>query len=168
MRFILLIPFLFACSGYKPSSQYVHEVVGENIYASVKTIIEEPENSFLIEDALKEALQTRLDVRFSSRENADSELYLTLKSLEFRPLQYEDGYVILYRTEVVLKARHIYKIHGISRTSFYTLNGFYEFPVRPNVSISMAIKFDAIKSASLKAIDTLIPKLSHKGSKFTR
>ncbi|EJF07602.1 hypothetical protein ThvES_00003140 [Thiovulum sp. ES] len=163
--FLLLTFFLFSCSGYRPSAYYIDKVVGKNIYATVETIAEEPQNSFLIEDALKEALKTRLNVNFSNRQNSDSEIRLSLKNLEFKPLQYnENGYVILYRTEIELQAKHTYKREEETLSHIYTLRGFYEFPVRPNVSISMAIRFDAIKFSALKAIDMLVPKLAQRGS----
>jgi hypothetical protein len=169
--FSFFLLFLFSCSGYRPSATYVEKVVGQNIYATVDTIVEEPQNSFLLEDALKEALKTRLNVSFENRLNSDSQIKISLRDLKFRPLQYnENGYIILYRTEIVLEARHTYmrlideEEKEISQ--IYTLKGFYEFPVKPNVSISMAIKFDAIKFAALKAIDVLIPKLAQQGAKI--
>jgi len=55
---------IFLGCGYKPSAYYVDKVLGKRIYATVKTVIQEPENSLLIEDALKEALKTRLNVDF--------------------------------------------------------------------------------------------------------
>jgi hypothetical protein len=162
----LILLLLFGGCGYKPSSEYSNEVLGDRVYASVVTFIEEPENSILVEDALKEALQTRLNVSFVNRRDiADSEIELSLKSLRFRPLQTdESGYVILYRAEIVLGARHKYFSNGVARTSYYTLNGFYEFPIRPSGSISLALKFDAIKFSALKAVDNLIPKLALKGN----
>jgi len=168
MRIILLfsLTFFIGC-GYKPSANYVKEVLGERVYATVKTLIEDPENSILLEDALKEALKVRLNVSFTSRQNADSEIELSLKKLEFRPLQHDEfGYVILYRTEIVLKAKHIYFKDGVSRVSYYDLEGFYEFPVKSNASVSVALKFDATKFSALKALDTLIPKLALKGSRI--
>jgi hypothetical protein len=161
---LIILISLFGGCGYKPSSYYVKEVVGSKIYASVKILIEEPENSVLIEDALKEALKTRLNVSFAKEQNSDSEIEVSLKNLYFRPLQSKDGYVVLYRTEITLKAKHIYMVGSLQKVSYYDLEGFYEFPVRSNASISVAIKFDAIKFAALKALDTLIPKLALKGS----
>ena len=169
MKIILIFLTLFLLSGcgYKPSAHYVKEVLGERVYATVTTVIEEPENSILLEDALKEALKVRLNVSFSSRKDADSELEISLKELNFRPLQHDEfGYVVLYRTEITLKAKHIYKKDGIPRVAYYNLEGFYEFSVQSNASVSVAIKFDAIKFAALKALDTLIPKLALKGNLF--
>jgi len=163
---LILSLFIVGC-GYKPSAHYVKEVLGERVYATVSTVIEEPENSILLEDALKEALKVRLNVSFSSRKDADSEIELSLKGLNFRPLQHDEfGYVVLYRTEITLKAKHIYQKDGVSRVAYYDLEGFYEFPVQSNASVSVAIKFDAIKFAALKALDTLIPKLALKGNMF--
>jgi len=160
---IFILLFLGGC-GYKPSSYYTKGILGERVYASVSTFIEEPENSILVEDALKEALKTRLNVSFTNRGDADSEIDLYLKSLKFRALQKdENSYVILYRAEIVLEAKHKYLKDGISKVSYYNLKGFYEFPVRASASISVALRFDAIKFAALKALDTLIPKLALKG-----
>jgi len=161
------ILFLFNGCGYKPSSHYVKEVLGERVYATVRTVIEEPENSILLEDALKEALKVRLNVSFTDKRSADSEIELSLKELNFRPLQHDElGYAVLYRTEITLKAKHIYKKDGITRVAYYDLEGFYEFPVQSNASVSVTLKYNATKFAALKALDTLIPKLALKGSRF--
>jgi hypothetical protein len=157
---------IFLGCGYKPSAYYVDKVLGKRIYATVKTVIQEPENSLLIEDALKEALKTRLNVDFVSKKNAESELEISLKKLKFRPLQHDEyGYVILYRVEITLKAKHKYYKNGVPKISFYNLEGFYEFPIssQKSSSISLSLKFDAIKYSALKALDTLIPKLALKG-----
>ena len=103
--FITIIFIIFNSCGYKPSSHYTDEVIGKKIYASVSTLIEEPEISILIEDALKDALRVRLNVSFSDKEKSDSTLQLSLKKLEFKPLQTDGGYTVLYRTELILKAR---------------------------------------------------------------
>ena len=151
--------------GYKPSSHYTRQILGKRVYATVSVFIEEPENSTIIEDALKEALKTRLNVSFSDKHNASSTINLSLKTLKFRPLQTdENGYVSIYRAEIVLRAKHTYSKNGAPKTSYYNLEGFYEFPVKPSASISLMQKFDAIKFSALKALDSLIPKLALKGA----
>ena len=161
---LLLLLGVGGC-GYKPSSHYAKKVLGNRVYASVSVFIEEPENSTIVEDALKEALKTRLNVSFTNRNIADSEINLSLKSLKFKPLQIdENGYVAIYRAEIVLRARHTYLDRGVPKTSYYTLEGFYEFPVKPSASLSLVQKFDAIKYSALKALDGLIPKLALSGN----
>ncbi len=156
--------FLLMGCGYKPSSYYTEEVLGSKIYASVLTSIEEPETSILIEDALKDALRVRLNVSFSNKNDADSFLQLSIKRLEFKPLQTDGGYTVLYRSELILKAQFTFIKNGVKEIINYDLEGFYEFPVRSNASLSVALKLEAVKISALKALDTLIPKLALRGS----
>jgi len=168
---LLTLILLLSSCGYQPTSSYVKRVIGEKIYISVSIFVEEPENAVLIQDTLKEALKTKLKVSFAdSRESADSELDIVIKDLKFKPLQYDDnGYVVMYRNEITLKTKLKYSDRdGIPKIRYYDLDGFYDFPVESSTSISEAIRFDAIKFSSQKALDTLIPKLAYKGSRYVQ
>jgi hypothetical protein len=169
--FLTLSLLLLIGCGYQPTNSYVKRVIGERIYISVSIFVEEPENAVLILDTLKEALKTKLKVSFTdSRESADSELDIVIKDLRFKPLQYNDkGYVVMYRNEITLKTKLKYRDrNGVEKIRYYDLDGFYDFPVSESTSISEAIRFDAIKFSSQKALDTLIPKLAYKGSRYVQ
>jgi hypothetical protein len=155
--FINIIIFFNSC-GYQPTANFAKKELGEQIYTKVEIYLPEAENTVLIKDALQEALKSRLNVNFTDKKSSDSELYVRIKELKFQPLEFdENGYVIFYRTELILKVRHV-KNNNLINT--YELLGRYDFKMGENVSISDSIIFDAIKFSAQKAVDNLVPKLA--------
>lgn len=160
MRFVtlVLIGFLFASCGYKPTSLYTKEVLGDKIYAEVAISLEDPENSVLIKDALNEAIISQFRSRIVSKEKADSKFYINLNSVSFVPIQYDkNGYVIAYKTYVGLKTRYVDK-EG-KRHDIHT-KGDYDFPIESSSLISDTKRFKAIKFASQKALDAVRSQIS--------
>jgi len=160
--------FLLQSCGYQPTTTFAKQELGERVFTSVEIYLEEAENTVLIKDALREALKSRLNVTLSDRDSSDSELYISIRGLNFKPLEYDiNGYVILYRTELNLGVRHLKydEQYKRKRVSYYNLTGYYDFKIEPNVSISDTVMFDAIKFSAQKAIDSLIPKLALKNWK---
>ncbi len=165
MRIILsvfILLFFISC-GYKPTSVYTKEALGESIYAQVEISLSDPENSVLIKDAVNEAIVSQFRSKIVPKERADSEFYITLNSVSFVPIQYDtNGYVIAYKTYVGLKTRYIdrdKKEHNI-----YT-QGNYDFPIESNSLISDTKRFEAIKFASQKALDSVRSKIAIKALK---
>ncbi len=148
--FVILL-FTFISCGYKPSSIYTKEVLGEKIYAEVEISLEDPENSVLIKDALNEAIVSHLRSYIVPEEEATSKFYITLNSVRFTPIQYDkNGYVIAYKTYVGLKTKYV-DINGNKQDIF--TKGDYDFPIKSSSLISDAKRFEAIKFASQKALD---------------
>ncbi|RUM64213.1 MAG: hypothetical protein DSZ05_07725 [Sulfurospirillum sp.] len=165
MRHLLLLPLIlfFVSCGYKPTMIYSKEVLGENIYVEVKTSLKDPENTVLIRDALNEAVITRFRSRIVPRQNASSQLVMSLKRVSFLPIQYDkNGYVIAYKTYVDLLTRYKDKA---GHSGVITSRGDYDFAIESNSVISDTKRFEAIKHASYKAIEEFISKLSVKGIK---
>ncbi len=150
---LVLILFLFASCGYKPTSIYTKEVLGDKIYAEVEISLEDPENSVLIKDALNEAIISQFRSRIVSKEEADSKFYINLNSVSFVPIQYDtNGYVIAYKAHVGLKTRYIDKEN--TAHDIHT-KGNYDFPIESTSVISDTKRFEAIKFASQKALDAV-------------
>lgn len=150
--------FLLAACGYKPTSHYIKEVLGEKIYAEVAISLEDPENSVLIKDAVNEAIVTQLHANTAAKEEADAKFFVTLKSVSFVPIQYDkNGYVIAYKTYVGMQTKYI-DIHHKNH-SIYT-KGDYDFPIESNSLISDTKRFEAIKFASEKALDAMRSKIA--------
>jgi len=146
---IIILTFL-SC-GYKPSSVYTKEVLGEKIYAEVDISLDDPENSVLIKDALNEAIVSQLRSKIVSKQEATSKFYITLNSVKFMPIQYDkNGYVVAYKTYVGLKTKYV-DINGKKHDIF--TKGDYDFPIKSSSLISDAKRFEAIKFASQKALD---------------
>lgn len=152
--FLLLISTLLCAScGYKPTSLYTKEVLGDKIYAEVAISLEDPENSVLIKDALNEAIVSQFRSRIVPKERADSKFYVSLNSVSFVPIQYDNnGYVIAYKTHVGLKTRYI---DCVQKSHMIYTKGDYDFPIESTSLISDSKRFEAIKYASQKALDAV-------------
>ncbi len=161
--FLLSVSLLFVTigCGYKPTLLYTQEVLGDRIYAEVETSLEDPENSVLIKDALREAVLNRFRSKLVSKDLATSTIYMKLNKVTFMPIQYDrNGYVVAYKTYVELKTRFRDRSGG-EKTILST--GDYDFTIESNSVISDTKRFEAIRLASSKAIDHFISKLSIQG-----
>ena len=153
--FIIISALLIGGCGYRPLSHNVQNVIGDRVYVEIETFQQDPENSVLIKDALNEAFEIRTKVRPVKKIYADTSLYLKLDKLTFTPLRYDkNGYVIFYRTTISMSA----VLSNSSET--FDIYGHFDFPVEPNAIITDSLRFEAIKQASLKAIDMLMSKIS--------
>jgi hypothetical protein len=150
---LLLVLFVLLSCGYKPTSIYTKEILGDKIYTEVAISLEDPENSVLIKDAINEAVVSEFRSTIASKKMADSEFYITLSSVSFVPIQYDkNGYVISYKTHVGIKTRYIDK--DKKEHTIYT-KGNYDFPIESSSIISDTKRFEAIKFASQKALDAV-------------
>ncbi|MCH9814012.1 MAG: hypothetical protein K0U47_08740 [Epsilonproteobacteria bacterium] len=144
--------------GYKPTSHYTQQVLGEKVYTEVTISLEDPENSVLIKDAVNEAIVNQFHADIVPKDQADSKLYVTLKSVSFVPIQYDkNGYVIAYKTYVGMRTDYI-DIHNKRRV--INTNGDFDFPIESNSIISDGKRFEAIRFASEKAFDSLRSKIA--------
>jgi len=150
---------LTAC-GYKPSSHYSKQIIGENVYTEVEVSLSDPENAVLIKNALNKALYTRLKTKATRKRDADSSIYVAYDNIRFVPLQYnKNGYVVHYQARITLGFTFV---KG-EVTQKRQVIGRYEFPIRPSAIISNDLRFKAIEHGSIKALDQFIAYLSAKG-----
>jgi hypothetical protein len=159
--FVLAVTLFFIGCGYKPTSYFAKEVLGNNIYAQIDISRTDPKNSVIIKDAINEAIITRFGARLSTKEAADTKIYVSLSSVKFTPILYDiNGYVISYKAKVTLKMRYIDKA---DESGIITTEGEYDFPIEANSVISDTKRFEAIRYASLDAINEFVSKVSIKG-----
>ncbi len=157
---VTLLLFLSAC-GYKPTSVYTKNVLGEAIYVKVETSLEDPENSVLIRDALNEAVIYKFHAKIADKRDASSQLLVKLEHVNFQPIEYDsNGYVIAYKTNVTLRTTYHDKHH--QQQSIKT-HGDFDFNIASNSVISDTKRFNAIKEASQKAMDAFISQIAVKG-----
>jgi hypothetical protein len=150
---LFTLSLIFISCGYKPTSIYTKQILGDKLYTEVKISLKDPENSVLIKDAINEAVVSQFRSKISSKKDANSKLYITLNTVKFMPIQYDkNGYVIAYKTYVGLKSEYV-DING-NRSSLNS-KGDYDFPIESNSLISDTKRFEAIKFASQKALDEL-------------
>jgi len=158
--FILSFLFLTSC-GYKSTATLAKSVLGENVYIYVAMSRSDPQNTVLIKDAISSALVDRFGSKIVSKERADTILSISLLSVKFNPLVYDNnGYIVSYRAVATLKIDYTL-ISGESGT--LTTNGDYDFPIAADSIISDTKRFEAIRYASADAIDEFTAAVAIKG-----
>lgn len=159
---LLVLSFLVGC-GYMPASKQARKVVGDKIFVEVTVSLEDPENAVLIKDAARKAVLTRFHSSLVPEERAETTLWVTLTGVSFSPLQYDaNGYVIVYRANVGI---------GVTRqrgkdVEEYNAVGSYDFAIEANAIITDTQRYEAIRSASLKALDSFIAQVGAEGSRL--
>lgn len=157
----LHVSILSGC-GYLPSSKFARSVIGDKVSTQVIISAIDPQNSVLIKDAVDVAVIKSFQASLSDRAHATTHLIITLKSVSYRPVQYDvNGYVTGYKTVIRL---HISSEHeGIVKA--YDVEGNYDFSIEANAIISDQIRFEAIKNGATKAISSFVSKLSAQGAR---
>lgn len=157
---LVVLLWLGGC-GYKPSSYYAKEALGDTIYTEVSISRQDPRNSVLINDAINEAIVSRFGAKLSTKERADTILKVRIDSLSFSPTIYDKyGYVNAYKTSVVLSFTYEAKDKKVEKL---TASGEYDFFIATNSIISDTNRYEAIKAASSEALDEFISKIAIKG-----
>ena len=148
--------------GYKPSAKYSREVTGEKISTSVMISQMDPENTVLIKDAVDTAILEIFHASITSRAQSDTHLDISMSAPSYTPIQYnEQGFVTGYRTTINLRiVRHTKN----EQPKTYSVKGTYDFAIEPNAIITDQERFNAIKSASAKAIVSFIAQVSAEGN----
>ena len=158
---LILLVLLVGC-GYKPSSQFARQSVGESVSTSVAISGTDPENTVLIKDAVDRAVIEVFRTSLTTKENSDTHLVLRMSNPSYVPIQYNaNGYVVAYRMTLNL---NIKKIHsGISKD--YNARGTYDFSVEPNAVVTDQQRFDAIRLSAGKAIDSFAAQVAAEGAR---
>ena len=153
---------LLSGCGYKPSSHYAKNVMGEKVSTQVLISLEDPENTVLIKDAIDSAVIMRFRSSLTDRASAVTHLQIMLQSVSLdEPLQYnEKGLVTSYRTKVTLQI--LRTTDGFAKT--YHVTGVYDFAIEPNAIISDQARFEAIRYSAEKAMDSFIAQVAAEGT----
>ena len=161
---LLIIQLISAC-GYRPSSKFSRNILGQKISTSITISVEDPENTVLIKDAVDGAIVEIFQASLVSKNQSDTHLALSISKPTYSPIQYDaNGFVIVYRMSVSLNI--IKYNNGESKT--YITKGTYDFSVTPNAVVTDQDRFDAIKNGALKAINGFISKISAEGARINR
>ncbi|MDF1882651.1 hypothetical protein JHD49_01710 [Sulfurimonas sp. SAG-AH-194-C21] len=163
---IVLLLSVFTLSivscGYKPSSKYAREILGNKISTSVSISQTDPENSVIIKDAVDKAIIEIFHASLVDKRYATTHLNLSMTTPSYAPLQYDnDGFIISYRATITLLITRESK----NLKKNYKTVGTYDFSVVPNSVLTDQERFDAIKFSSFKAISAFIAQVSAEGSK---
>ena len=160
---ILFMIFIsFVSCGYKPSSTFARQVVGEKISTSVIISSQDPENTVIIKDAIDSAVIEVFHASLTSRDYSDTHLTISLHEPSYSPIQYDqNGYVISYRAMIQLLITR----QTANSVEKYNVKGTYDFSVTANAVITDQERFDAIKYSSKKAINSFLAKVSAEGTR---
>ncbi|WP_297432503.1 LPS assembly lipoprotein LptE [Sulfurimonas sp.] len=166
-KFIVLsvvVVLLNAC-GYRPSSKYAREVLGNRISTDVVISSQDPENTVVIKDGVDAALVEIFHTSLTSLKYADTHLKIALNPPSYAPIQYNaDGFVIAYRATITLRITRESK----NIKKHYMSRGTYDFAVSPNAVLTDQERFNAIKFGSAKAISSFIAQVSAEGSRIEK
>ena len=146
-----------------PASKQARKIVGDRLFVEVTVSLEDPENAVLIKDATRKAVVTRFHSSLVPQAQARTELRVVLDKVGFSALQYDkNGFVVVYRTNLTLKVTRTTK----DVEKHYTALGTNDFNIKPNAVITDAERFDSIRDASLKALDSFIAQVGAEGSRL--
>lgn len=160
--FLLLFAALFVGCGYKPSAKFSRQIVGEKVSTDVIVSLQDPENTVLIKDALDRAVIEVFKTSLVDKSISDTHLVIKILSATHVPIVYdENGFVIGYRMSVVLNIARESK----NDSKIYLARGFYDFAIVPNAIVTDQDRFEAIESASQKAVNSFIAQVSAQGAR---
>lgn len=144
--------------GYKPASTYAKEAISGKVFVDIYINIHDPKNTVLIKDAMNEIIASRFKAKLTKdKKEADTLIYLELGSVGLSELQYDrDGYVKLYRATSNIKVNY----KAPKKSGIVKVSGNYDFTVDDGTVISDTKRFEAIRTASAKALDEVISKLA--------
>ncbi len=152
--------FIASC-GYAPTSKIASSVFDDKIYVYVAISQQDARNSIYIVDTVRELVINKLGKSPADKDEADDSLYVSMESLSFIPIIYDEyGYVIAYKTRIVLAFEAHFKD---GRKERVRTSGDYDFAISPNSVISDTARFEAIKGASEKAFDEFVSVIAIRG-----
>ena len=155
---ITALLLLTAC-GYKPSAHAVKQLFGDSVYVEVNVDRAEPENAPYVKDEMNRIVYTRFKGHVTTKEAADTQIYITYAGSSFTPLSYTGGYVTRYRTNVRARFRMITPKGQLAKT----ISTVYEADIDQSSLTSSALRIEAIKKGLEKALDEFMAYASAKG-----
>lgn len=162
--------FIIGC-GYLPVARVTSSVLGESVFVDVAMSKTDPQNTVAIKDAVREGVVYRLHRSLSDRQNADTKIFVSIKSLDFSALTYDKfGYITSYRADLSLNFKTELKDGRVLNISG---SGDHDFRVTRLVKssrdtssvISDQERYEAILNASTQAFDEFIAALAVEGYK---
>jgi hypothetical protein len=158
----LLIVLNFLSCGYKPSSKFARNIIGETISTNIIISAQDPENTVIIKDAVDEAIIEVFHASLRDKASSDTHLVLSIVTPTYVPIVYDEhGFVIGYRMNITL---HIQRYHdGVEKK--YHANGTYDFAVEPNAIVTDQERFEAIRFSAAKAIRSFVAQVSAEGAR---
>lgn len=158
LKALILSFFLIGC-GYKPTSNYAKNQINGNIFVETKIDINNSEASVLIKNTLTNILINNLNVNIVNRKVlSDTLMQIAIKGVDNKALQTsKDGYSLIYRVTVTIEVN--YQKRFKNKTTIL-LKDYADYIVDDDSQITQKNKIEAINNASIKAIKSLLQKIS--------
>ncbi len=164
MRFyslIFIIALLVSGCGYKASSKFARNIVGNSVSTQIEISLEDPENTVIIKDALDSSIKEVFHTSLTTKQKAKTHLFFSIKDIQYIPIQYDiNGYIIGYKTEITLYVR----MKNGNVEHLYKTKGSYDFSVVANAVLSDQERFDAIRFSATKAIRAFLAQVTAIGA----
>gem|GEM_PF-3073198 len=160
---ILIVGSLFLGCGYRPAIQYQEKILGDQIDLRQQVSAKNPEMEAFIKDGLIEHVYTTLGKQLGKGESV---VGVKIGKTDLIPIDYDQqGYPILYRAEVEIKAT----IKGIDgKNHRYSATGSYDFAVTSQGVVNHQMELNALRLASSQAIYKLLARIGIDGSKIEK
>jgi hypothetical protein len=160
--FLILSLGSFVACGYKPSSHYARQVVGETVSTSVVISAKDPENTVIVKDAVDLAILKVFHASLRDKKHAQTHLKLSITEPRYTPIQYDaNGFVIAYRATLYMNILRTTK----TQTKHYKTVGNYDFSVVANAVLTDQERFNAIRYSAQKAISAFVAQVAAEGSR---
>lgn len=150
----LICAINFTACGYYPMSYFTKQSLGENIYVESVVNLSDPENSIIAKDALNQAITQKFHLKLVPKSEADTIIRTEITSVSMDSIADNDaGFANFYRASVNISFEYTDKKGNLRKFQNY---GFYDFPVNVISTITDENRFNAIKEASISAIDKFV------------
>ncbi len=151
---------MFTGCGYKPSSHYIANVFAKTVYVEVAVDAIEPENAPFIKDEMNRLVYNRFKGQVTSKEKAESKIYVNYRGTSYVPLAYQDGYFTRYRADVRVNFKMETK-EGIITKRIATR---VESDIQASSLTSSNLRIEAIREGLSRALDEFMAYASAKGA----
>ncbi len=156
---ILAIAIFCAGCGYYPISYYSKQSLGSSLFVESRVNLADPENSVIAKDALNQAIAQKFHANLVPRAQAESVIVTEITDVDVYSIADNDaGFANFYRASVRMSFSYTDKKGNARKFSNY---GFYDFPVDVISTITDETRFNAIKEASLSAIDKFVAQVAY-------
>jgi hypothetical protein len=163
LKKIILLSLLIIISGcsYQPASLFTKGTLDKKVYVNVSINPIDPENTVILKDTVYQVLNKKFGSNIVEKNIADTILDINFENVTFSNLQYDtEGFISIKQAKVKLTA--ILFIKNTQKEIKLKAEGFYDFSVSSD-TLTDTQRFLAIKTASSKALDSILSKISMLG-----
>ena len=152
-KIVLMISILLLVGcGYRPSAQYLKNVIDGSVYVSIIVDPKEPENAAYIKEALHQMILTRFKGSLAPKETAQNFITASYEGTSFTPISYTNGYITRYRAEIEME----FELRGTKMNFKRKIKSEVEENITESSRLSSTLRIEAIKRGMAKALDQFL------------